>query len=89
MAIGDSGRIVLEIDPAEKQSLYAALGRDGSTLKDWFLRQVSGYLRHADQLSFFGTANVAGTPKSSQIPDEPKRRARYSVKRQKPKKGRR
>jgi len=74
----------LEIDPAEKQSLYAALGRDGITLKDWFLRQVGGYLRHADQLSFFGAGSVAETPKSSQVPEQPKRRVHYSAKRQKP-----
>src|SRR5438552_18314608 len=85
VAVGDSGRIVLEIDPTEKQSLYAALGRDGITLKDWFLRQVSGYLRHADQLSFFAPARLAETSKSSQVPEQPKRRVRYSVKRQKPK----
>src|SRR2546430_2395125 len=84
VAVGDSGRIVLEIDPAEKQSLYAALGRDGITLKDWFLRQVGGYLRHADQLSFFGAGSVAETPKSSQVPEQPKRRVHYSAKRQKP-----
>jgi hypothetical protein len=84
VAVGDSGRIVLEIDPAQKQSLYAALGRDGITLKDWFLRQVGGYLRHADQLSFFAPASVAETPKSPPVPEQPKR-VRYSVKRQTPK----
>jgi hypothetical protein len=85
MAVGDSGRIVLEIDPTEKQSLYAALGRDGITLKDWFLRQVGGYLRHADQLSFFGPATVAETAKSSQVPKQRKQRVHYSAKRQRPK----
>jgi hypothetical protein len=82
MAVGDSGRIVLEIDPAEKQSLYAALGRDGLTLKDWFLRQVGTYLRHADQLSFFGPPNVAENPTSSSLISKSKRPVRYSAKRQ-------
>ena len=45
MPIGDSGRIVLEIDPNEKQTLYAALSKDGLTLKDWFLRHVGIYLK--------------------------------------------
>ena len=36
MARGDSGRIVLEIDPTEKDELYAAVTKDGMTLKDWF-----------------------------------------------------
>jgi len=40
MARGESGRIVLEIDPAEKQELNDALTRDGMTLKDWFLRRA-------------------------------------------------
>src|SRR5437588_12281036 len=85
VAVGDSGRIVLEIAPAEKQSLYAALGRDGMTLKDWFLRQVGSYLKDADQLSFFGSPTVAETSIASQVSDQPKRQARYSVQRRRSK----
>jgi hypothetical protein len=87
MAVGDSGRIVLEIDPGEKQSLYAALGRDGITLKDWFLRQMGSYLRDTDQLSFFGAPNVAETSKSSPPPERPQP-VRYSAKRRQPKRKR-
>lgn len=87
MAVGDSGRIVLEIDPAEKQSLYAALGRDGITLKRWFLQQVGSYLRDADQLSFFSPAGVAETPKTARASERPIRRVRYSAKRQRPRRG--
>lgn len=37
MAIGRSGRIVLEIDPTLKKRLYSLLALDSLTLKDWFL----------------------------------------------------
>jgi hypothetical protein len=53
MARGESGRIVLEIDPVEKQELYDALTRDGMTLKDWFLRRAGDYLRERGQGQLF------------------------------------
>lgn len=86
MAVGDSGRIVLEIDPVEKQTLYTALGRDGITLKEWFLRQVGSYLRDTDQLSFFASAKVAEAPKSPDAPKGASRSVRYSAKRPRRKK---
>ena len=54
MARGESGRIVLEIDPSQKGDLYSALTRDGLTLKDWFLQQAAQYLRDRDQVPLFG-----------------------------------
>jgi len=51
VAIGNSGRVVIEIDPDVKRELYATLGRDGITLKDWFLKRVDEQLRHHGQLS--------------------------------------
>ncbi len=59
MARGESGRIVLEIDPSEKDNLYTALTKDGLTLKDWFLRQAEQYLRDRDQIPLFGTSLVS------------------------------
>lgn len=44
MSIGSSGRIVIEVEPGLKRELYAALARDGSTLKEWFLRSAQVYL---------------------------------------------
>ena len=44
MARGHSGRIVIEVDPATKHSLYVALARHGLTLKAWFLREAGQYL---------------------------------------------
>lgn len=48
MPRGDSGRIVLEITPAEKRQLYAVLDEQGLTLKEWFLARAREYL--ADRL---------------------------------------
>jgi len=62
MARGESGRIVLEIDPAEKQELYDAVTRDGMTLKDWFLRRATEYLRERGQGQLFGASALAESP---------------------------
>ena len=50
MAVGRSGRIVLEIEPAVKRALHARLAGDGRSLKDWFLEQVDVYLSPKQQL---------------------------------------
>ena len=50
MAIGSSGRIVIEVDPGIKHDLYEALEREGLTLKHWFLRQAAEYVRASGQL---------------------------------------
>jgi len=44
MSCGSSGRVVVEVDPALKKRLYAALSLDGTTLKHWFLQRVDAYL---------------------------------------------
>lgn len=44
MAKGQSGRIVVEVDPALKRALYGALAMEDSTLKDWFIEQANKYL---------------------------------------------
>lgn len=51
MPVGQSGRIVIEIDPEKKQELYAALEDDGANMKQWFLERVDAYLRNRGQLS--------------------------------------
>lgn len=53
MARGESGRIVIEVDPALKRELYAALAIAGSTLKDWFIRSAEGYCASGAQGSLF------------------------------------
>lgn len=54
MSIGSSGRIVIEVEPKVKRSLYAALARDGSTLKEWFLKSADAYLA-GSQMSLLPT----------------------------------
>lgn len=36
MAIGKSGRVVIEIDPELKEQLHKAVKNQGKTLKEWF-----------------------------------------------------
>jgi hypothetical protein len=61
MSVGTSGRIVLEIDPEQKQELYQALKKDELNMKRWFLKQVDAYLKDRDQLALdFETSNNQG-----------------------------
>ena len=62
MARGGSGRIVLEIEPSEKEELYDAVTKDGMTLKDWFLRKASEYLRERNHPQLFGPQALAESP---------------------------
>lgn len=58
MAVGTSGRIVIEIDPDLKRQLYAALEQDGQTLKDWFVKNANSYLEQNIQPSLFGPGST-------------------------------
>ena len=40
---GQSGRIVIDVDPELKRKLYSALSLSGSTLKDWFIKVGEEY----------------------------------------------
>ncbi len=60
MSIGNSGRIVIEIDPEFKQDLYAALEKEGMNLKQWFIKNAKDYLKGHLQLSL-----ELGSPKES------------------------
>lgn len=44
MARGNSGRIVLEVDPEIKKNLYIVLAKNQTTLKDWFLSTANIYI---------------------------------------------
>ena len=50
MAKGQSGRIVIELEPQFKRRLYSALASDGSTLKAWFIQVAKEYLSEREQL---------------------------------------
>ena len=50
MPVGNSGRIVIEMDPELKQELYRSLANDKLSLKEWFLENVDLYLSDKTQL---------------------------------------
>jgi len=49
MAKGPSGRVVVELDPALKRELHAALAAQGWCLKDWFIKQAREYVAERQQ----------------------------------------
>lgn len=51
MSIGNSGRIVIEIEPELKRELYSILRLEGTNLKAWFLTQVDELLAEKGQQS--------------------------------------
>lgn len=62
MARGQSGRVVLEIDPAVKRALHARLAGEGRTLKDWFLEQANDFLNPRQQaLALYSTSGEPPT----------------------------
>jgi hypothetical protein len=58
MAIGDSGRIVLEIEPLLKRRLYSVLQLERQSLKDWFIARAEEYVQSQQQPSLFGTTTM-------------------------------
>ena len=53
MAVGKSGRIVLEVEPELKQRLYSALALENRTLKEWFILTANDHIRSVQQPSIF------------------------------------
>jgi hypothetical protein len=44
MPKGESGRVVIEVQPALKRRLYSALAIENSTLKQWFIESATQYV---------------------------------------------
>jgi hypothetical protein len=44
MAIGSSGRIVIEVDPELKRQLHKLLRENGSNVKEWFTDHALDYI---------------------------------------------
>ena len=65
MARGESGRVVIEIDPLMKRELYSALSLSGKTLKDWFIERASEFCSSTSQPSLF-ESTVAKTDQVSE-----------------------
>ncbi len=49
MSIGNSGRIVIEMEPEIKKQLHAVLRLEGKNLKSWFLENVEELLEQHGQ----------------------------------------
>ncbi len=66
MAKGNSGRLVIEIDPDLKQALYQALGDEALNLKQCFLRNVADFLdrRIQPELPLFNNTAYSKEAKS-------------------------
>jgi hypothetical protein len=62
MARGQSGRIVLEIDPTIKRAIHARLVAEGRSLKGWFLERVEEYLDPRQQVLPLGEYVVKEPP---------------------------
>lgn len=65
MPRGSSGRIVIELDPMLKESLYAALDVRGSTLRAWFIEEAERFVEAHGQMSLFLGAHAASTSSTS------------------------
>lgn len=68
MSIGNSGRIVIEVDPELKKQLYSSLTRDGMSLKEWFLKNAELYLTKGGQLAL----SLPSTPGPTKLSIESK-----------------
>lgn len=62
MAIGTSGRIVLEVDPELKRRLYSALALENKTLKEWFIALAVQHIETQQQPSLFDLATEKKQP---------------------------
>jgi len=60
---GNSGRIVLEVDPSVKSQLYIALAKKGITLKAWFLQQCETFISDYRQPELFSDSAAESKPK--------------------------
>lgn len=46
MSKSESGRVVIDIEPALKRRLYSVLAIDSMTLKDWFITTAELYVKN-------------------------------------------
>ena len=68
MARGDSGRVVIEVDPSLKHALYVALATSGSTLKDWFVKEATRHCAEVAQPTLFTVPPELKEDASAQAP---------------------
>lgn len=72
MARGDSGRIVVEVDPHLKNDLYVELAKQRLTLKAWFMETAQRYIAQQRQPQLFAAEPmpVYGATPSDPEPNE-------------------
>ena len=58
MAIGSSGRIVIEVDPELKQELHKLLRQNGTNVKEWFTSHAQEYIN---------SDHITTTPKTGAV----------------------
>jgi hypothetical protein len=63
MSKGESGRVVIEVDPTLKRRLYSALAMENSTLKQWFVDAAKQYVAEHEQPNLPEIAPKKGTAK--------------------------
>ena len=71
MARGESGRIVIEVDPDLKGELYTALTYQGLTLKAWFVKEAQRHIRTHKQPYLFATEAAGLDPVTAAEREEP------------------
>jgi len=59
MAIGESGRIVLEVEPELKRKLYSTLALENKSLKEWFILMAKAYTQSYNQTDIFHLTDKA------------------------------
>lgn len=72
MARGDSGRIVVEVEPDLKAALYVALAKEELTLKAWFIRAAEAFVESVHQPGLFA---AEPQPPTYGVPHDPKERS--------------
>lgn len=60
LAKGQSGRIVVELEPDLKRHLYGVLAREGLTLKDWFVAAAKRHIQDYEQPALLRTLPTPG-----------------------------
>ena len=60
MAVGSSGRVVIELSPELKQELHELLRRRGTNLKTWFIDQATDFIEENSEQMELGLNEPPG-----------------------------
>ena len=65
MAIGSSGRIVIEVDPKLKRKLHKLLRENGTNVKEWFTDHAVDYVATTKNSKKTKSANIVSSKEKS------------------------